>query len=227
MPQKSKCSPEEKVKAVEHYLTGIKSHGQILQAYRIDDATLRNWVCLYKSSGIEGLIPQPVNRHYPVELKEQVVKEYLHGKTSVMELLIKYNISDKRLVHQWIKKYTSHSEFKSNKTGSEIYMTKGRTTTFDERQEIVAYCLSKQKDYRAAMETYGVSYAQIYSWVKKYEENGVASLADRRGKSKPEEHMSEADLLKAENRMLRAQLKEKEMENDVIKKFIELERRWS
>lgn len=226
MPQKSKCSPEEKVKAVEDYLTGTMSRGQILQIYRINKETLKNWVCLYKSSGKDDLIPQAVNKHYPIELKDQVVKEYLDGNTSVMKLLIKYSISDKCVVHRWIKKYNSHGEFKSKKTGIEIYMTKGRTTNFEERQKIVADCLSNQKDYRATMERYGVSYAQIYSWVKKYEKNGVASLADRRGKSKPGESMSESDMLRAENRMLRAQLKEKEMENDVIKKFIELERRW-
>lgn len=227
MPKKSKWSPEEKVQAVEDYLDGSVSWSQTLLNYNIDASTLHLWTCRFKALGIEGLAQKTTNRHYPIELKMEVVTAYMTGTVSTRELLKKYNISSLSVVDSWIKKYNGHGDFKSSKSGSEIYMTKSRKTGFEERQEIVAYCLSKGTDYRAAMEKYEVSYAQIYSWVKKYRELGVQGLADGRGSKIPEAKMTEVQRLSAEIRMLRAQLEQKEMENDILKKAEELQRRWS
>ena len=104
-------------------------------------------------------------------------------------------------------------------------MTKGRKTTLDERIEIVSFCLAKGKDYSLTMEKFNVSYQQIYSWVRKYEEHGVDGLMDRRGKRKPLEAMSEVERLQAENKMLKAEIERKEMENAILKKLQEIERR--
>ena len=106
-------------------------------------------------------------------------------------------------------------------------MAKGRKTSFEERQEIVAYCLAHGTNYRAAAEAYNVSYQQVFNWVKKYNSMGKEGLEDRRGKAKREERMTEEDRLRAKVRMLEAQLYQKEMENDVIKKLIEVKGRWS
>lgn len=59
-----------------------------------------------------------------------------------------------------------------------------------------------------------VSYGQVYSWVRKYEQSGVDALADLRGKHCSEEPLSEIDKLKAENRLLRAREKQQQMEID-------------
>ena len=75
---------------------------------------------------------------------------------------------------------------------------KGRKTTQEERAEIVAFCIEHNKDYGLTVETCNVSYQQIYSWVRKYEEGGVDKLKDNRGRSKPIEEMSEVEKLKAE-----------------------------
>lgn len=101
-------------------------------------------------------------------------------------------------------------------------MTKGRKTTQEERSEIVAFCIEHGNDYGLTTETYKVSYQQIYSWVKKYEEKGVDGLKDNRGRTKPEEEMTEIEKLRAENRILQAKLREKEMENALLKKLREL-----
>ena len=101
-------------------------------------------------------------------------------------------------------------------------MTKGRKTTQEERAEIVAYCIEHGKDYAQTIQQYQVSYQQIYSWVRKYEEKGVEGLADRRGKAKPESEMTEAERLRMENKILLAQLKDKEMEIALLKKLREL-----
>ena len=104
-------------------------------------------------------------------------------------------------------------------------MTKGRKTTQEERIEIVAYCLENSKDYARTIEKYGVSYQQIYAWVRKYEEHGAAGLSDKRGKRKDTSAMTEVERLRAENRLLQAKIKEAEMENALLKKLKELERR--
>ena len=66
-------------------------------------------------------------------------------------------------------------------------MTKGRKTTQEERAKIVAFCIEHNYDYGLTVETYGVSYNQIYAWVRKYEEGGVDKLKDNRGRTKPME----------------------------------------
>ena len=96
-------------------------------------------------------------------------------------------------------------------------MTKGRKTTQEDRAQIVAFCIERGKDYALTVETHQVSYQQIYSWVRKYEASGVGGLVDRRGKSKPEDELTETERLRQENRMLQAKLKDKEMEIALLK----------
>ena len=101
-------------------------------------------------------------------------------------------------------------------------MTKGRKTTQEERAQIVAFCIEHGKDYALTVETYKVSYQQIYSWIRKYEAGGVDGLVDRRGKTKPADELTETERLRQENRMLQAKLKDKEMELALLKKLREL-----
>jgi len=101
-------------------------------------------------------------------------------------------------------------------------MTKGRKTTQEERAEIVAFCIKHNKDYGLTVETYKVSYQQIYSWVRKYEEGGVDRLKDNRGRTKPIEEMTEIEKLKAEMKILQAKNEQLEIENLFIKKLQDL-----
>ena len=63
-------------------------------------------------------------------------------------------------------------------------MAKSRKTTLDERIDIVGYCIANNKDYGKAIEQYGVSYQQIYEWVRKHEKSSPDGLSDHRGKCK-------------------------------------------
>ena len=104
-------------------------------------------------------------------------------------------------------------------------MTKGRKTSFDERVEIVQYCIAHDRNYSETAIKYGVSYQQVRNYTVKYESGGVDALQDRRGRSKPKEEMSELEKLRAENRILRAEKARAEMEASFLKKLDEIERR--
>ena len=78
----------------------------------------------------------------------------------------------------------------------------------------------------AAIEKYGISYQQIYSQIRKYNEKGTEGLVDKRGKRKAESEMTEVEKLRAENRMLEARNRRLETENAVLKKLEVIERRW-
>ena len=163
------------------------------------------------------------NKKYSKELKQQAVQDYLSGKGSLIAICKKYEILSHKQLHNWIKWYNGHKEFKEPSSAKgEIYMTKGRKTTQEERAEIVAFCIEHGKDYGLTVETYGVSYQQIYAWVRKYEEKGVEGLTDRRGKAKPESELTEADRLRQENKILQAKIKDQEMEIALLKKLREL-----
>lgn len=226
MPQEGRLPVEEKVRIVQDYLAGKIGLRSTCKTMGIGLTTLKLWLRLYKTRGIDGLIPTAKERKYSAELKMIVVREYAAGGISLEGLCRKYDITHSGIVRKWLKKYNCHEGFKSPNSGSEVYMTKGRMTTLDERIDIVSYCISNGKDYGKAVEQYGVSYQQAYTWVRKYEAYGAKGLIDRRGKSKEEASMTELDKLRAELRITKAQLKNAEMENDVLKKLAEIERRW-
>ena len=103
--------------------------------------------------------------------------------------------------------------------------TKARKTTFEERISIVEDHIISNMDYAETAEKYHVSYQQVYGWVRKYREKGIDGLKDKRGRTKPAEEMTEVERLKAENRMLKAELERKELENLFLKKLDEIGRR--
>ena len=156
-------------------------------------------------------------------LKKQAVQSYLKGEGSLRKICEQYKILDNRQLRNWIKWYNGHREFKERSAAKgEIYMTKGRKTTQEERAKIVAFCIEHNKDYGLTVETYNVSYQQIYAWVRKYEEGGVDKLRDNRGRTKPVEEMTEVEKLKAEMKILEAKNRRLEIENAFIKKLQEL-----
>lgn len=221
---RGKLTDEERMAAVQEYLKGEGSYAAIAEKYKISAVRLQDLVCAAKEKGIDSIISQENNRKYSSELKEQAVKEYLSGKSSQYVICAKYGIKSRSILQKWISWYNSGKNFKEHtRSGRGITMNKGRKTTQEERAEIVAFCIENGKDYGLAMEKYGVSYQQIYSWVRKYEAKGVDGLTDRRGKAKPKDELTEADRLRMENKILQAKLKDMEMENKLLKKLRELQ----
>lgn len=163
------------------------------------------------------------NNHYSAELKYQAVEDYLSGKGSLRAISKKYGLGDTKLLRNWIKMYNGHTELKSYAGGSR--MTKGRKTTYEERIALVKECIENGYNYGEIAEKYKVGYQQIYTWVKKYKENGESALKDHRGRHKKDYiPQTEEERLKLEVATLKRKLYLAQMENDVLKKLQELER---
>lgn len=225
MSKRSPKSVEEKLAAVQLYLKQEKSMSSLTKEYEVSHSTIRNWIRKYKQEGIDGLKESRTWKKYSKELKEQAVLDYLKGLGSLDTIVEKYHISDKWVLRSWVKRYTSGKDLKATSKGRSR-MKQGRKTTFEERVEIVNFIIAHEKDYQAAVERYGVSYQQVYSWVRKFEKDGSQGLEDRRGKgleSKPnltteEELLLKVKQLEERNRLL-------EMEVGLLKKLDEIQRR--
>lgn len=222
----TKLTNQERIAAVKEYLDGKSSLSSIANKYGIAESSLRATVSLYNSRGEDALRSPAKNTYYPADLKRQAVEAYLAGEGSQQDICNRFHIRSRTQLRDWIKLYNGHNDFRSHRGhGSEITMTKGRKTTLDERIEIVSYCMEHGKDYQLTCQKYTVSYNQIYSWVRKYEEKGIEGLVDNRGRKKPESEMDENDRLRAENRLLQAENRRLEVELAIIKKLEEIERR--
>lgn len=222
----SKISVEEKIHYCKQYLEGKLSQGQIARILQVNKISVQRWIMKYESMGAEAFTKRK-NKHYSKELKEQAVQDYLGGRDSLMGVCKKYGIHSPTQLSRWILKYNGHEKLKSSGTGGTIIMTKGRKTTFDERIEIVQFCIACDHNYSETAEKFQVSYQQARSYTIKYESGGVESLRDNRGKRKSSETMTELEKLRAENKILRAEKARAEMEVAFLKKLEEIERRRS
>jgi len=223
MGKKSKVSYEEKIRVIEYYTKGLMSASEIAEKLSISDKTFYTWLKSYEANGAKSLDSHNKNKIYSKELKLSAVEEYLAGNGSYQYISNKYGLKSSTQLKVWIKKYNGHEIIKSYKSGGSL-MTKGRSTTFDEKVEIVNYCIEHNLDYIATAKKYEVSYQQVYSWVKKYTTLGVEALTDKRGKRKLESEMSELEKLKAQNKLLKTENRKKQMEIDFLKKLEEIER---
>ncbi|EGT4601672.1 helix-turn-helix domain-containing protein [Clostridioides difficile] len=226
MSRKSKISYEIKIKSVEEYITGEKRACDICKELNIRKVSFHRWVSRYNTNGAEGLRPVSYNKKYSKETKDSAVDYYLSGKGSLLETCRKYNISSDSVLHRWIKRYNnSHKQCNISSVKENPLMAKGRKTTYDEKVEIVAFCIENNDNYQLTSDKYKVSYQQVYTWVRKYKSNGQESLIDNRGKSKTIDVMSESEKLIAQIKLLQAQNKRLEIENNFLKKLEEVERR--
>ena len=229
MPRR-RNTPEERLRAVEDYLSGKRSAIQICQDLKLKShQNIQEWVWLYQEHGERAFIEHKGNKSYSKELKTQAVEEYISGGGSTRYICAKYNISSRQTLKDWIKKYNSDIKLKDYDPKPEVYMaTARRKTTIDERREIAEYCLSHDKDYKGTAEKYGVSYSQVYNWVKSYLSNGLEGLKDNRGRRKSDKELSELEKLRRENLRLKRQLEDERRAVELLKKVQEFEgRRYS
>ena len=226
---RKKYSQEQKLKLVKiHNEQGVSFY-KLGKQYNIEPSIIRRWCHAYDTFGEEGLAKHNADLiNYTGEFKKKVVEEYLEGGITRQALAKKYGILGPSTISRWVKVYNNHEELTDSRLKGEHLMVKqnkSRKTTLEERISIVEHCKANGKNYVLTAKEYNCTYGQVYSWVKKYEERGIEGLHDRRGRSKPEEELTELERLKAENRLLKAQAKQQQMEIDLLKKLSDVERR--
>ena len=226
---RKKYSKELKLQLLKEHIENGVSYWKLGKDYGIEASIIRRWGYIYDTFGEEGLEKHNSDLcNYSAEFKEMIVSEYLEGDISIQNLAYKYKIYAPSTVGKWIKQYNNHEELTNSRKEGVYHMVKNNTrknTTFEERVKIVEECISCGCNYSSIARKYACSYGQVYSWVKKYQDKGIEGLYDRRGKNKPIEELSEIEKLKIENRILKAQSKQQQMEIDFLKKLDEIERR--
>ena len=209
---KSPHTPEFRAMVSQEYLDGIGSYRFLAERYNIGTRTQREWVAKFRIHGIDAFITQTGNTAYSSDFKIMCVEAVLSGKGSVNDIVAKYNISSEYVLRNWIKLYNTNKELKDYDPKREVYMADARRkTTLEERKEIVEYCIAHDRNYKGAASKYGVSYSQVYSWVRKYDALGTDGLTDKRGCRKTDEEVDELERIRRENLRLKRQLEEKDM----------------
>ena len=225
--RKSKIAYEAKVEIVRDYLSGKVGLKESVRRANNSKSSFRHWVALYQRGGAQALVPQSRNNRYRPEEKLLAVRQYLAGKGSLEKICEKYGIRSITQLRSWVKVYNSHGDFNSVKhSGGGSYMRKARSTTQEERLQIVKDCLESGRNYGEMALKYNVSYQQVRTWTLRFEELGEAGLEDRRGKRKKDQTpRTELERLKIENEKLKHDLYLAEMENRLLKKLDEVVRR--
>lgn len=224
MSRRERFTPYEKEQACLDYINGNRSRSEICNFLHISTRTIQDWATIYKKHGILGLSKKTKNRSYSTEFKMELVKKYISGEASSVDLAHQYDISS-GLLRNWIRRYNANIELKDYNPKQEVYMAKARRkTTIDERKEIVNYCIEHNRNYKETAVLYNVSYSQVYSWMKKYDSDGEEGLVDKRGHHKIDDEVDELERLRRENMRLKRQLEEKEMAVELLKKVKEFGR---
>uniref|UniRef100_UPI0024051C51 transposase n=1 Tax=Paenibacillus larvae TaxID=1464 RepID=UPI0024051C51 len=161
MSPKAKVSGSEKIAAVEKYLRGEDSLNHLAALLDVHHSSVRQWLQTYQSLGPNGLLQTSQNASYSAELKRIAVEDYLAGGGSHMDICKRYGIKSTCQLRDWILKYNGHEKLNTFGTGGAPIMTKGRTTTYDERVEIVRFCIEHQHNYAQTADKFQVSYQQV------------------------------------------------------------------
>lgn len=220
----SKITTEDKIYYCEQYLNGNMTQRHIASITDTSLASIQRWIAKYESMGTSAF-QKNKNKTYSKELKLYAVQDYLAGIDSLLGICKKYGIHSPTQLSRWILKYNNSEELKASGTGGYTIMNTGRKTTFNERIEIVQYCIAHSRNYAETAKKYQISYQQARNYTIKYEADGVVALQDNRGKRKTEDQMNELERLRAENKLLRAEKEQAQMEMLFLKKLEEIERR--
>ena len=227
MSRKSKISIAKKTRITQEYTAGNISREEASRRAGVVPDVITEWARIYRREGALGLKPKETNRVYSPELKKQAVLEYLSGGYSQHSICEKYGIRSRSQLQSWIEMYNTHGDFNSVKfSGGGSYMKHRRYTTQEERIQIVKDCIASGKNYGEMALKYSVSYQQVRTWTLHFEEFGEAGLEDRRGQRKKDQKpRTELEQAQIEIEQLKHKLYLSEMDNTLLKKLDEIERR--
>ena len=221
----TRIPPEQKLKYAKLCLEGKMSFAEAGRQLCVRKHHVAEWADLYEAQGELAFLDTGKNRVYSDELRYEAVRSYLNGEGSLSRVSARYGLRSDYQLRSWIKMYNNGEDF-SHKMSGGSRMKTSRSTTKEERIQIVRECIANGYNYGECAIKYNVSYQQVYSWVKRFKDLGEAGLDDRRGRRKvDQEPRSEVEELKIKMAQLEHELYMTKMERDMIKKVKELERK--
>jgi len=203
MSRKGKYRKETKIKACEDYITGKGSFKSISKSVGCAESVLQGWYHRYIEHGEKAFEITKRNKSYSKEFKISVVKKYIDGKYSAMDLSVKYNITS-CVIHNWINRYYNGIELKDYDPKGDVYTMESRKTTYKERVEIVKWVINNDMNYKEAADKYAIKYSSVYKWTKMYLNKGPESLKYRKRGPKSKTDINEDEL--TENQRLKLEL---------------------
>lgn len=227
MGRKSSFKVSEKRKACNDYLNGKKSTMQIASELEIHESSIRRWLTIYRYQGGTLFGNKPTNAHYSKEFKLAMVKRYLLGEGSYVELAGRFNIPSHSTLRKWVTMYNKGIDLKDYSPQSEVYVMKARKTTVEERIEIAKWCIEHQQSYKDAANHFNVPYSLIYQWVKKFLDGGPDALKyHSRGRhALSKKDLTEEERLRLELEATKLNLERAKLTIEVLKKKNEIEER--
>ena len=228
MGRKNKFLKEVKIKAINEYKYGSKSLSEICTEINCDQRSFLDWLCMYDKYGESILEDKASNNTYTKDFKEKVVKEYLSGAGSLRDMQVKYKIFSSKTLRNWISKYNNGIILTDYKPLSDVYTMKSRKVSYEEKIEIVNYCIANNYDYKGTVVKYNVPYHQVFKWVQNVKNNGYKSLEPQKKGPKPKnliEPKTPEEVLELENERLRRENERLQLELEVLKKKHRLQKR--
>lgn len=225
MPR-SKYSAEEKLALINHFQESGLSVERFLKTMLVSASrsTFQRWLDRYERDAIDGLAESKHWQGYSLELKKQVVSDYISGKGSLRSIANKYGLRSSSQVVQWVSKYNGIESLTATPSRKQVPIM-ARKTTFDERVKITEYAIAHKRNYNQTAAKFEVSYQQVRSWVLKVDQGGFPALEDRPGRHKAPSELDEVDKLKLEVRRLKAELNDKKAIEAFAKKLLALKRK--
>ena len=108
---RSRKTPWFKIELCEKYLSGEGSYQDLAKKNQISYRTLREWVQKYQEHGTSCFAHSFGNTQYSKEFKIQCVEFVLSGQGTVDDSVTRFNISNRKVLRNWIKKYKAISDY--------------------------------------------------------------------------------------------------------------------
>ena len=220
MDKRSRFTKEEKIAIAKRYLEGEIGCNSLARECGCDEMTILYWAYGYRDHGEDFFRETGKHQSYLGDFKKEAVEYYLkyggQRKTAA-----KFSIG-KRTLENWIKAY-KNGTLKDKIPMPEVYHMKGRRTTFEERKEIVHYCLVHDKNYKETAKIYSLPYSRVYTMVNAYIKFGEEGIMDEKTRNALHP-LTEIEKLQRENERLKKELELEKLKRELVQKKISLEK---
>ena len=134
---RKRFTAEEKLKAVQLYLSGRYSYREVATQMNVDTKSVIMWVALYETHGKEALNPKRSFTFYETAFKLDVLKYRTETKASYIQTAVHFNLTSPYTVQRWEEKFkkAGSDAFVSWKEGSST-MPKNINST-DEKMKVL------------------------------------------------------------------------------------------